>query len=297
VVKFGGGWKALFTRRARVKWILRQATKRKLQSKRRSLRTSSMENAMPLPFLVVLPREIRDLIYTNILANPQGDVRLYPWTVEVARSLSVLRTCKQIHRECKDIIWEHNKLSIRDSSQLFQKFDGQSRLQPTRRIQHVKICLELLDRDELEWMRASLKALANWSQTGSLKTITLVTDSNRPSTVQEFQEVLELRVSGEAVDGRLYRECQRWTDIFINTGWPRFSHWGKQSWLREMLLDPSGIEGLLREIHEFFGGELYIDGSLSLKNCLMVRKKMNLNPRNGEVKIVLPQRPLRQKYR
>jgi hypothetical protein len=252
---------------------------------------------MPLPFLGALPREIRDQIYTYVLANPQGYVKLYPWSVDVARSLSILRTCKQIHRECKDVIWEHNQLNIRKSTQLFQRFDNQSRLKHTRRIQHVKICLELLDRDELEWMSASLRSLAIWLQTGNLKSITLVTDSDRPRTVEEFQEALALRESGETVDGRLYLEVPTWTKMFINTSWPRFSHWGKQSWLREMLLDPSGIMELLREMHEFFGGELYIDGSLCFKDWLVVGNGVNLNPRDGEIKIVLAQRPPRYKYR
>ena len=252
---------------------------------------------MPLPCLTFFPREIRDQIYTYVLANPQGEVKLYPWTVDVARSLSILRTCKQIHRECKDMIWEHNKLNIRDPCQLFQRFNSQSRLKHTKRIQHVKICLELLDRDELEWMRASLKALAVWSQTGSLKSITLVTDSDRPRTVEEFQEALVLRESGETVDGRLYRETLTWTMMLLNTGWPRFSHWGKQSWLRAMLLDPSGIEALVKEIHDSFGGELFINGTLCFKNRTMVRKDMDLNPRDGEIKIILPYRSSRQKHR
>jgi hypothetical protein len=250
---------------------------------------------MPLLFLIILPREIRDQIYTYILANPQGHVKLYPWSIDIARSLSILRTCKQIHRECKDIIWKHNKLNISNHTELFQRFSSQSRLKHSRRTQHIKICLELLDRDELEWMRASLKALASWSHAGRLKSITLVTDSSRPGTVEEFQEALALRESGESVDGRLYLEAPTRTGLFINTGWPRFSHWGKQSWLREMLLDPSGTMELVREMHDFFGGELLIDGSLSFKDRLVVGEEMHLNPRDGEIKIILPPRSSRLK--
>jgi hypothetical protein len=139
-------------------------------------------------------------------------------------------------------------------------------------------------------MNASLKALASWSQIGSLKSITLVTDSDRPRTVEEFQDALVLRERGETVDGRLYREAPTWTNMFINTGWPRFSHWGKQSWLKEMLLDPSGIEELVKEIHEYFGGELWIDGALYLKDRVIVRKGITLNPRDGEIKIIPAQR-------
>jgi hypothetical protein len=251
---------------------------------------------MSLPFLTAFPREIRDQIYTYVLANPQGHVRLYPWTVEVARSLSILRTCKQIHRECKDIIWEHNKLNVHESTQLFERLSNRSRTEYVRRIQHVKICLELFDRDELEWMRASLKGLSAWMQTGSLKSITLITDSDRPRTVKEFQEALVLREMGETVDGRLYKEFPTWTKMFINTGWPRFSHWGKQSWLREMLLDPSGIEELVGEIHEYFGGELYVDGFLCFKDRAMIGEGVNLNPRDGEIKIVLVHRVSRYKH-
>ena len=251
---------------------------------------------MSLPFLAAFPREIRDQIYTYVLANAQGYVRLYPWTVDVARSLSILRTCKQIHRECKDIIWEHNKLNVQVPTQLLERFESHSRLGYVRRIQHLKICLELLDRDELEWISASLKGLSVWMQTGSLKSITLITHSDRPRTVAEFQEALVLREMGETVDGRLYKEAPTWTEMFINTCWPRFSHWGKQSWLREMLLDPSGIEELIREIHVYFGGELYVDGFLCFKDRAMIGKGVNLNPRDGEIKIVPIHRTSRHKY-
>jgi hypothetical protein len=241
---------------------------------------------MPTPFLTAFPREIRDLILTYVLANSHGHVRLYPWTIEVARSLSILRTCKQIHREGKDLIWEHNKLNIRENTELFERLEKQATLGFARRIQHVKVCLELLDRDELEWMVSSLRGFSAWIQTGRLKSITLVTDSARPRTMEEFQEALVLRQMGETVDGRLYKEAPTWTKMVINTGWPRFSHWGKQSWLREMLLDPIGIDDLVRQIHNYFGGELYIDGSLCFKDWKLVGRSVDLNPRNGEIKIV-----------
>ena len=246
---------------------------------------------MPPPFLAVFPREIRDQILTYVLANSNGDVRLFPWTVDVARSLSVLRTCKQIHRECKDIIWEHNKLNVRDPSQLFQRLKSQSGLSRTKRIQHVQIFLELLDRDELEWMRASLKGLATWSQIGNLRSITLVTNSDRPRTMEEFQEALVMRESGETIDGRLYRESLTRTKMLVNTGWPRFSHWGKQNWLRAMLLESSGINELASEIHEVFGGDLLVNGSLYLRNRVLVGPKLGVNPQDGEIKIVLPRQP------
>jgi hypothetical protein len=77
----------------------------------------------------------------------------------------------------------------------------------------------------------------------------------------------------------------------MSTAWPRFSHWGKQRWLREMLLDPSGIEELLMEVHQSFGGMLYVDGRLCFKDFLQI-DAANLDPRNGEIRIV-PGRPSR----
>jgi hypothetical protein len=242
---------------------------------------------MPQPFLEVFPREIRDQIYTFILASPSGLVTLSPWTVEVARSLSILRTCKQIHRECKDIIWYHKGLKLRESTQLFHKLKALSKNKHVRRIRQLKLCLELLDRDELEWMAYSLPALLEWCRDGRLESVTLSATWEKPSSVLEFKEILALRKEGEPLDGRLYlQEPSTWTRMLVNTGWPRFSHWGKQRWLREMLLDPSGIDQLLEKIHGIFGGQLYVDGVLCFNDWQRWAHPITLDPRNGEVKIV-----------
>jgi hypothetical protein len=109
----------------------------------------------------------------------------------------------------------------------------------------------------------------------------------KPSTVPEFKEILALRKDGEPMDGRLYLLTpSSYTRLHINTGWPRFSHWGKQRWLREMLLDPSGIDQLLEEIHSIFGGQLYVDGLLCFQDGMRTRLTIDLDPRNGEIKIV-----------
>lgn len=52
-----------------------------------------------------------------------------------------------------------------------------------------------------------------------------------------------------------------------------------------MLLDPSGINELLKEMHHIFGGMLYVDGRLCFKDLVQVAAT-NLDPRNGEVRIV-----------
>lgn len=48
-----------------------------------------------------LPREIRDHIYTDIFADSSNAITLSPWSIEVTRSMAILRTCKQVQRECK----------------------------------------------------------------------------------------------------------------------------------------------------------------------------------------------------
>jgi len=246
---------------------------------------------MTLPFLVVFPREIRDQIYTYVLASPSGAVSLSPWTVEVARSLSLLRTCKQIQRECKAIIWGHNALNLHFPTKLSQKL---TRLAlRNKRIQHIKVYLEILDHDELEWVTASLQGLSSWTRTGSLASITIIAMKERPRTVEEFHEALSLRYWGEVVDGRLYEESKNATEIVINTGWPRFSHWGKQNWLRTMLLDPSGVSELLNEMHESFGGELHLNGELAFKDRVKYVKEVNMDLRDAEIQILPRKGPTR----
>lgn len=247
---------------------------------------------MPPPFLDVFPREIRDQIYTCILSSPSGTITLSPWTFEVARSLSILRTCKQIQRECKDIIWRHKGLKLQETTQLYKKLQGLSKHKHVRRRRQLKISLELLDRDELQWMLRSLPALLEWCTAGRLESIILSAMWEKPSSVPEFKEILALRKDGEPMDGRLFlQQASPYTRLAVNTGWPRFSHWGKQRWLREMLLDPSGIDQLLEEIHTIFGGQLYVDGLLCFKDGTRSCNAISLDPRNGEIKIVPALRP------
>ncbi|KAJ5041327.1 uncharacterized protein L3040_005872 [Drepanopeziza brunnea f. sp. 'multigermtubi'] len=196
---------------------------------------------MPLAFLQVFPREIRDQIYTHALSTQSGAVTLSPWTVEVAKSLALLRT------------------SI----------------------------AELLDRDELEWVASSAKALGDWARYGRLESITIVAEWDKPKDLQEFKEIQNMRKYGEVLDGRLYKDSSTWTRMIVNTGWPRFCNWGKQKWFREMLMDPGGINELLLELHEAFGGgRLYVDGLLCFKDHLQVAEGYHVDPRNGEIRIV-----------
>jgi len=241
---------------------------------------------MTRPFFEVFPREIRDQIYAFVLASPSGLINLQPWTVDVARSLSILRTCKQIRVECKAVIWQHNKLFLHEPSDIFQKFNSEWRLRNLQRATHLHISLELLDRNELEWIKSGLLALAD--HLGNLKTITLSAFRDKPRNMEEFQQELRLINYGEVVDGRLWTEwISRMTKMTIHTGWPKLAPWAKQKWLREMLLDGSGVEDLVTDIHEIFGGELWINGTLCFKDSIQVLNPLHLDPRDGEIQIIL----------
>jgi hypothetical protein len=52
-----------------------------------------------------------------------------------------------------------------------------------------------------------------------------------------------------------------------------------------MLLDPSGIDELLKEIHHSFGGMMYVDGRLCFRDLVQIEAP-NLDPRNGEIRVL-----------
>jgi len=141
----------------------------------------------------------------------------------------------------------------------------------------------MLDTGELEWVNSAMKALKQWPE---LKSVTLTAAWEKPRGMVEFGEELALRLRGETLDGRLYRPLLENTTMSINTGWPRFTHWGKQTWLREMLLDSSRVNALLKEMHTTLGGQLWVDGRLCLELNVVVQK-FDINPRNGEIRIIL----------
>lgn len=236
----------------------------------------------PRSFFASFPREIRDQIYTHILESPVGSISLQPWTVEVARSLSVLRVCKQMHRECKDIIWLHKGLLLRQPTEIYQKLSQISNVRRNR-IRAFTIDLEVLDRDELEWVTSGLRYLQDFPR---MEDITLQSAWESPRNLREFKEMMQLREGKERLDGRLFR-TSRSTPFSVNytTGWPPFSSWGKQRWAKRMLSDSSGLDEALKALHDIFGGELWVNGVLCFKDKLQVAP-CNLDPGNGTIRII-----------
>ncbi|KAG4033958.1 hypothetical protein MFRU_004g04530 [Monilinia fructicola] len=246
---------------------------------------------MAPPFLQIFPREIRDIIYTYILAGSDGIITLSPWSIDVVRSLSMLRTCKQIHRECKDIIWAHKGMSLREFPGLGSKLEDLYLSLGGKVRWHILIQVEVLDWDELEWIERSLAVAAG--SLAELHGITIKASKERPQTVEEFDDMIDLRENGEIVDGRLFQEYpsryftnkepRTWN---VNTSWPRLSPWAKKKWLAEMLIDTTDTGKLLYKINHTFGGQLYVDGMLFLKEGKQIAKSLKLDPRDGEVTII-----------
>lgn len=267
----------------------------------------------PCRFPADFPREIRDQIYSYVLTPVPGPTQASPWTVDLTLfkflpycahqkptpgedcegtlDLALLRTCKQIHRECKEIIWRRNGLYLRQTPIFYYKLQG---FVPWfgPKIKELRINLELLDGDELDWIMRSMRAFATEKcRKHSPDRIRLIAVPDRPRTLQEFKEFLKLTKYGEKVDGRLYSQtmvgesgCEG-AILCINTGWPRFSSWAKQRWLRQMLLDSTNCETLLREIHDIFCGELYVDDVLYYRDHVRMVEAFALDAREGEILI------------
>ncbi|RDL37678.1 Uncharacterized protein BP5553_05111 [Venustampulla echinocandica] len=237
---------------------------------------------MPRSFLS-LPREVRDQIYAELLTCCANVATFSPSAIEVTRSMTILRTCKQVQRECKETIWRNNNLRLHEPTEIFTKLRAMVEVDALRQVQHVKVCLELLDRDELEWVCSGLRAFSTLPTSPALRSITLIAINDRPQNMKEIKEVLELLRRGAWVDGRLFGgfPSDDGAQLMIQTAWPHFLHWGRQRWLRETLLDRGDTADLLQELQSMFGGSLYIDGVIQ-------SKAEKLDPRDGEITIILP---------
>ena len=150
-------------------------------------------------------------------------------------------------------------------------------------LHRIQIDLEIMDKDELEWIMYGLRALQESHLRFSVKLISLRTIWEKPRDVKEYKEVQDLRNDGHFCDGRLVQEHFSQRSLFVHSGWPRFSHWGKQKWLKEMLLDPTG--DVIRKLHDLLGGDMYVNKVLIFRDRMQVRQ-YQLNARDGVIDIV-----------
>jgi hypothetical protein len=159
---------------------------------------------MPSQLLNYLPREIRDQIYTIVLASPTGLLCLpvsrvpridklglhhmvdcfrlvpfdseedLPWNDESRIKLSLHRVCKQVHAEVESLLWQLNSIRLVRPTELRYFFPWPTLVTQLRQyLQYIEMDLELFQpRYFLDTQRA-LETFVEWSRKGSLKGCTL----------------------------------------------------------------------------------------------------------------------------
>ena len=282
---------------------------------------------MTLHLLRDIPREIRDQIYSCVLASPSGCVSLQsaqptfaqPYFNDTPRvnivpvdpesyenldsepviRLTLLRICSQIHLEARHALWRHNSLAF----PLRQSLYSHSRLLDPRfsyRIESVHLGVSffqdgasLQHPNALRWAAPSsavegvLKIFGQWAREGSLRSLTLVIlpehDADRgmallnkllesrgpvghpgimqrnPLEVSSYKAYLaELEKAGSYLPKHLKRK------MVLNTSWDALDTIEKSAWFKERAAFQP--QGMIREIHDKFGGEFWMDGKLCFRN-------------------------------
>jgi hypothetical protein len=150
---------------------------------------------MPSQLLNCLPREIRDQIYTIVLASPTGLLCLpvsrvpridklglhhmvdcfrlvpldseedLPWNDESRIKLSLHRVCKQVHAEVESLLWQLNGIRLVRPTELRYFFPWPTLVTQLRQyLQYIEMDLELFQpRYFLDTQRA-LETFVEWSR-------------------------------------------------------------------------------------------------------------------------------------
>ncbi|KAE8445598.1 hypothetical protein EG329_013231 [Mollisiaceae sp. DMI_Dod_QoI] len=271
------------------------------------------------PLIDGLPREIRDQILLYVLASPTGYVSLieadnddWPWRhlkeplkivptssdgailYDMKISLSVLRICKQIYYECKDILWKHNVLRLQRPVDLtsFLVWDTLCR-QLSCQLQSVELKFDLFVPRKFAATQGALQTLVRWSRSGTLKKFCLIFTkrvNRRTGHDESFQEVLG-RWRGLPVWGTTpppsISDCEKYmallrslgsTDkgfasgvqkkVVLDTGLSTRTPLEKLMWLNRW--SPLHPGWFAEELNHAVGGELYMDGMLCYKDGVKV---------------------------
>ena len=275
---------------------------------------------MPLHLLRDIPREVRDQIYAEVLSSPYGCVALErsndrrgntrvdivsinPRTYErmilqLPIRLNLLRTCSQIHLEARNILWKRNCLAIEQPSTLYMH----SRFSDTKfcyAIESIQMRLDLLDSlGASATIGGALKIFGHWAREGSLRSLTLTMFLEglrginaldhlveawgafrkfpvRPGGADLFV-MTELGEAEEALPVSLKRK------IVFETDWDVLSLPAKRDWMkrRAKLSHP---RTLIKEIHDKFGGEFWMDGILWFKDHVEIKRLFDIPPDDKSV--------------
>jgi len=248
--------------------------------------------AMEPPTLLTLPAEIRNIIFGMILVNCSGRVTLHrgepknpgqcaslkvrtleesqpgdPEHVTNEISLAFLGACKQIHMDCKDLLWTRHTFVFRDMDLLRVNSHQASFFQlPYRHIRHLEVNSDLL----VGFMGLIMELLAKWVLQGAaLRTFTVkVFLSRRPRNLPYLSGSMvlhQLKVMGQLLEINTANSegCKLALQkldrkLFITTK--------LEDYLRPVYRGGVDFEKVVQEMHQAFGGELWIGEKLCWKD-------------------------------
>lgn len=245
--------------------------------------------------LLLLPREIRDDIHSYVFASPWGFVVLpdassgyptrrpnsllriksyepyYQRSCLENLSLTYLRVCKQIHAECKDLLWSYNALflgDVRDWS-YYLMWDSLA-LQLSKNLRHLRVDFNAFSRSRLSDTGKALQSFIIWSRKpgSSLRQVDFRLcrkDMRRliRNDRNERQECVDTLHSAGTSETGFPAHVKR---KLVVGEWfpPRFGweEWSSPLNVKE-LMKPGQ---LLLQLHEAFKGEMWFDGVLYYEN-------------------------------
>jgi hypothetical protein len=284
--------------------------------------------------LLHLPYEIRDQIYTYALSSPTGYVGLeeptwseslraanlslprrfeiFPWNPRYNKReetedgkgyprivLSLLRVCKQVSAECKDIFWQQN-ICYLDADRWTYPESISGWPEATRsRIQHIVMKFDVghnyLGQRECPSVE-TLKGLGDWSSPGSLKSVTLVILNNTlPAIMNHISE--KRKYYGHKEESGIYgiyygNEVYPEYLSMLREGRKALSHlernlvvyddgvnlFPNREVLREILrtFELHPVEMFL-QINAAFGGKMWLNGEFCYKDGKMVKMPFELD--------------------
>lgn len=285
---------------------------------------------MSRSLLLKLPQEIRDHIYKYVFQSPTGYIvlqdavhrerdkrysgaplKISPFdadtntTIAVARDndislkLFLLRTCRQVHDECKNVLWSQNVLRVQNSQDV-QYYTQLESLQDqlSKNLQHVTMVFDFGHNSYFTATELAFQTFVDWAWHGALKRFDLVL--GYPSKLQgasttSFEGLVHFfhtsKRPGETSGrfGRMYLELMRHRSffdkpfpprvakrLFVHAGLSAFETAEMREWLRRF--EESDPSGFTKELHKAFGGELWTDGVLCYKDGVKLKEFFEAPP-------------------
>ena len=214
----------------------------------------SFTREMKFPFLEC------DLEYSLRTSEHLGLSRCQP-----TLNLSILATCKQIYQECWLYLWKNNAFLLKGQESLRQVIEPKwcaSYL--LRHVEHIALGIQMIGNGRLEEEFRRFEFLDQLSQSAKLKNITVFTrswdtlESYCGAWNTGFGEYMEML--NKASKGPLAKLEKK---MILYAGYQGLSFRGRQTRIRHLAKNPTKV---MDDLHDSFGGELWIDGILCYKD-------------------------------